>query len=143
MIDESKQTPNLDPFYSVASKAGRTDRYGDRGNYTFEERMVVALEMTVDRLEMIQVELRSLNQTIAASVTRIPPYSGSSDEGQERWDNEGGCFTEEGDLDPDLIRTMEQHYAVGPYHYTNLQDATAQAERARRADKSPGEDFAV
>jgi hypothetical protein len=58
---------------------------------------------------------------------------------QDRWDNEGGGFTEEALTHPDVTRSAEQQYAVGEYRYTNLQHAIAEAKRARQAAEAAGE----
>jgi hypothetical protein len=143
MSDQFPKTTNFSAFASAANEASQADGESACSAYTSEERTVVALEMIGRQLALIHADLRLISDSMYGGRTSIGPPSDSSEDGQDRWYNEGGCFTEEGVLDPDLILTMEQHYAVGPYHYTNLQHATAQAERARRANKSSGADLAM
>jgi hypothetical protein len=134
----TNQTPqranNFSAFSSAAAEARQADQTDSRGAGTSEERKILALEMIADQLALIHADLRSIDDFARAGLASsgLAPDSGE-DTDQDRWNNEGGGVTEDAALHPDITRSMEQHYAVGGYHYTNLQHAIAEAKRARRA----------
>ena len=128
-----KDIGNFSAFSSDAAEAGYADQTDARGAGTSEERKVLALEMIADQLALIHADLRSIDDFARADATGSGsvPHNGEDSE-RDRWDNEGGGLMEDA-LDPDITRSTEQHYAVGGYHYTNLQLAIAEAKRARWA----------
>lgn len=128
---------NFSAFSSAAAEAGETDQAKARYVGTSEERTVLALEMIADQLALIHCDLCSIDDFARAGTSEHAAPASSEEVGQDRWDNDGGGFTENSpsDLgpDPDITRSTEQHYAVGGYRYTNLQHAIAEAKRARAA----------
>ncbi|WPZ07617.1 hypothetical protein [Pelagerythrobacter marinus] len=127
-----RTTAHITGFSAAAaevSQAGQTDA---RRAGTSEERKILALEMIADQLALIHADLCSIDdfaRADAASCCSAP--DSLEDAEQDRWDNEGGRSTDELAEDDGVIRSMEQHYAVGGYRYTNLQHAIAEAKRAR------------
>lgn len=101
-----------------------------------DERKVRALEMIADQLALIHADLCAIDDFARGGDSSIESAPDSGEAEQDRWDNEGGGFTEGSALDSDITRSTEQHYAVGSYRYTDLQHAIAQAKRARRAAES-------
>lgn len=133
-----RHTDNFSVFSSAATEARHADQSDAREAGTSEERKVLALEMIADQLALIHADLCAIDDFARAGAARSGPAPDSDEDAeQDRWDNEGGGFTEDAALDPDITRSTEQHYAVGGYHYTNLQHAIAEAKRARRAG-APG-----
>ena len=125
---------NFSAFSSAAAEAERADGTRGRRSGTSEERTVLALEMIADQLALIHADLCSIDDFARRPAAACAPAPGSSEGSeQERWDNEGGGFTEETVLDPDIVRSTKQQYAVGGYRYTDLQHAIAEAKRARQA----------
>lgn len=125
-------------FSSAAAEAGESNQADTRHAGTSEERTVLALEMIADQLALIHRDLCSIDDFARAGASGHAGPASSEEAEQDRWDNEGGGFTEENPAtdfspDPDVTRSTEQHYAVGGYRYTNLQHAIAEAKRARAA----------
>jgi hypothetical protein len=133
---------NFSAFSSAADEASQADRADVRGAGTSEERKVLALEMIADQLALIHADLCALDYFARGGGARIEAAPDNGDAERDRWDSEGGCFTEESALDSDITRSTEQHYAVGEYRYTDLQHAIAQAKRARRATASGEQELA-
>ncbi len=128
---------NFSAFTSAAAEASQTDQTDARGTRTSEERKVLALEMIADQLALIHADLRSIDDFARAGSACSGPAPGNGEDfEQDRWDNEGGGFTDDTVVDPDIVRSTEQHYTVGRYRYTDLQHAIAEAKRARRAADS-------
>jgi len=127
-------TDNFRAFSSVAAEATQADRTAARGGRTSEERTVLALEMIADQLALIHAGFSSIDDfaRAEAACSATVPDDGE-DAAQDRSTSENGSFTRDPAPDPDIIRSTEQHYAVGGYRYTNLQHAIAEAKRARRA----------
>lgn len=136
MTNHSPQNANFSAFLSAADEACQADRAGVRTARTSEERKVLALEMIADQLALIHADLCAIDDFSRGGGASIETTPDNGEAEQDRWDNEGGGFTEESALDPDITSSTEQHYAVGGYRYTDLQHAIAQAKRARRATAS-------
>jgi hypothetical protein len=132
----AQNAANFSAFSSAADEASQADRADVRRARTSEERSVLALEMIADQLALIHLDLCAIDEFARGGGASIEAAADNSEAEQDRWDNEGGCFTEESALDSDITRSTEQHYAVGEYRYTDLQHAIAQAKRARRATAS-------
>ena len=129
-----RHTDHFSAFSSAAAEARQADQADTRRVGTSEERKILALEMIADQLVLIHADLRSIDDFARAGFANGgQALDNDEDAEQDRWDNEGGSFTEDAALDPDITRSTEQHYAVGGYRYTNLQHAIAEAKRARRA----------
>lgn len=136
-----KNTANFSAFSSAADEASQADRADVRGAGTSEERKVLALEMIADQIALIHADLCAIDDfSRGGASTETALDKGEAE--RDRWDNEGGGFTEESDWDPDITRSTEQQYAVGGYRYTDLQHAIAQARRARRATASGEQELA-
>ena len=130
-----KNAANFSAFSSAADEACQGDQADVRGARTSEERKVLALEMIADQLALIHADLCVIDE-FSRSGAGIETAHDNGEAEQDRWDNEGGGFTEESALDPDITSSTEQYYTVGGYRYTDLQHAIAQARRARRATAS-------
>jgi len=94
---------NFSASSSAADEASQADRADVRRARTSEERKVLALEMIADQLVLIHADLCAIDELSrgGASIETAP----ANDEAeQDRWDNEGGGFTEESTLDPDITR---------------------------------------
>ena len=141
MTSQSPPNPaNFSAFSSAAAEARQTNQTDVRRTRTSEERKVLALEMIADQLALIHADLCSIDDFARAGTASSGPAPGGGEvDEQDRWDNEGGGFTEETLIDPDVTRSAEQQYAVGEYRYTNLQHAIAEAKRARQAAEAAGE----
>lgn len=98
--------------------------------------------MIADQLALIHADLCAIDDFSRGGGASIAMAPDCGEVERDRWDNEGGGFTEESALDPDITRSTEQRYAVGGYRYTDLQHAIAQAKRARRATESGEQEFA-
>lgn len=138
MTSQSPQNAaNFSAFSSAADEASQADRADVRRARTSEERKILALEMIADQLALIHADLCAIDDFARGGGANIESTQDSDqDAGQDRWDNEGGSFTEESALDPDITRSKEQFYAVGGYRYTDLQHAIAEVKRTRRAADS-------
>jgi hypothetical protein len=130
-----EDSANFSPSSSTKAEASQPERTDVRRAKTSEERIVLALEMIADQLALIHADLCA-NDDLPRGGSGIGTAPGNGEAGRDRWNEDGGGFTEEPALDPDITRSTEQHYAVGGYPYTNLQHAIAQAKRARRATQS-------
>lgn len=141
MTSQSPPNPaNFSAFCSAATEARQVDQSDARRARTSEERKVLALEMIADHLALIHADLCSIDDFArAGTASSGPAPDGGEVDEQDRWDNEGGGFTEETLMHPDVTRSAEQQYAVGEYRYTNLQHAIAEAKRARQAAEAAGE----
>lgn len=129
-----KDTGNFSAFSSAAAEAQQVDQADTRRAGTSEERKVLALEMIANQLALIHADLCSIDDFARAAAASSGPAPCSEESAeQERWDNEGGGFTQDAALDADITRSTEERYAVGCYRYTDLQHAIAEAKRARRA----------
>jgi hypothetical protein len=133
---------NFSAFSSAADEASQADLANARRARTSEERNVLALEMIADQLALIHADLCAIDDFARGGGAGIETAPDNGEAERDRWDNEGGGFTGEPGLDPDITRSTEQHYAVGGYRYTNLQHAIAQARRARQATASGEQDLA-
>jgi hypothetical protein len=123
---------NFSAFSSAADEASQADRADVHNAKNSEELKVLALEKIADQLALIHADLCAIDDfSRGGARTETAPDNGGGE--QDRWDNEGGGFSEDVPLDPDIIRSTAQFYAVGGYRYTDLQHAIAQAKRARRA----------
>ena len=141
MTSQSPPNPaNFSAFCSAATEARRVDQSDARRARTSEERKVLALEMIADQLALIHADLCSIDDFARAGTASSGPAPDDVEvDEQDRWDNEGGGFTEETLTHPDVTRSAEKQYAVGEYRYTNLQHAIAEAKRARQAAEAAGE----
>ena len=92
------------PAAAESRQPGRTDL---RNTRTSEERQVLALEMIADQLALIHADLCSIDDFSRAGAGSGGPDSGGGEAAQDRWDNEGGSFTDEAALDPDVTRSVE------------------------------------
>jgi len=94
--------------------------------------MVLALEMIADELRSIGQSIIRLGKTKDVALEEVSSTEGDRRAG-DRWENEGGHSQPDSAAEPEIKRTLVEHFAVGGYNYTNLEHAIAEAKRARRA----------
>lgn len=104
----------------------------ERQDATTEGRMVLALEMIADELRSIGQSITRLGETNGAALEGVSSAESDRRAG-DRWENEGGHFQPDSAAEPEIKRTLVEHFAVGGYNYTNLEHAIAEAKRVRRA----------
>jgi hypothetical protein len=110
----------------------KTVMAGERQDATSEGRMVLALEMIADELRLIEESITRFGETNACALDEVSSAEGDR-RATDRWENEGGHFQPEFAAEPEIERTLVEHFTVGGYNYTNLEHAIAEAKRARLA----------
>lgn len=129
------------PYYSVTpEEAGLSleevemiSLAAARHDGTTEERKVLALEMIADQLLLIHADLLAID---AHSQQKITEQIGSPDLNSahdvDGWENEGGHLDmPAGELPLGVTRKTVSVYSVGPYEYSDLSSALAEAARQR------------
>jgi hypothetical protein len=104
-----------------------------RHDGTTEERKVLALEMIADQLLLIHADLLAID---AHSQQKITEPIGSPDNGPTQdvdgWENEGGHLdVPAAGLPHGVTKKTVSVYSVGPYEYSDLSSALAEAARQR------------
>lgn len=97
---------------------------------TTSERHVLAVESIADHLALIRSDLAAISGYVRGS--GLPPEGKpEKDIGQpaENWENEGGQLCADTTAEPGITRSMVETFTVGPYRYTDLDHAVAQARR--------------
>jgi len=92
----------------------------EKPHYTSQERQTLALEMIADELLLIcgQLEIIAARGAKVRNRASEPPLNDASEVPHE---SENG-----------IIRGAIETFSVGPYRYTNLEDARAQLRRSHR-----------
>jgi len=100
---------------------------------TSDERIVLALEMIADQLRLVAQSLTAPDRVAVGAASSSADTLDRDRRAGDRWENEGGHLHRDESEAPEIARTLVEHFAVGGYHYTNLQHAIAEAKRTRHA----------
>jgi hypothetical protein len=103
-----------------------------RGDSTTAERMVLALEEIAEHL-----------QVLARSYQPEPERENSAQVKCGRldsWENEGGKVGADAGLPSGIERLQHDTFVVGPYRYTNVDDAIAQLGRTNACSRALSSD---
>ena len=100
---------------------------------------MLALQMIADQLVLIHADLSSIDDFARGQdFAQDAGAPGLAEADTTSWDNEGGSPAQEVFEYPDVVRSVEERFAVGGYSYTNLQHAIAEAKRVRLASLDNG-----
>ncbi|MBV1688421.1 hypothetical protein KRR38_12230 [Novosphingobium sp. G106] len=96
---------------------------------TSEEREVLALESIADQLRLlVELGTRAANSEVSRGTAEVARADAAD---KRAWENEGGSLDKGLGASLGIKHSATAQFETGGYRYTKLEDAVAQAKRAR------------